>query len=320
MSTSAETGAPPASSLGGPDEEAASRPSDPEPGTRDRPLPDLGSVRSVRALLSAHGLAPDKALGQNFLIDRAAQRAVADAGDPDATSTVLEVGPGLGALTRVLAERGARVIAVELDARILPALRATTDAFERVEVRHGDAMRFDHDAMPTGSLLIANLPYQISTALLADALRSERYARMAILVQREVAERIVAHPGDAGFGAFSLLCRHFAEARIVRDVAPGCFLPAPKVTSSIVRLDPRPGVGDDPSTFARIREGFRHRRKTLRKNLVSAGHDATAVTSALDDLGLDPRVRAEVLELDTWRRLAARLDEIDDVPVDGRGV
>ena len=271
--------------------------------------PDLGSARAVRALLARHGLQPDKGFGQNFLIDRHALAAMVEAGAPTKESTVLEVGPGLGVLTRALAERGARVIAVELDRRMLPALRETTDALDRVEVRQGDAMRFDHAAMPQGSLLIANLPYQISTALLADALRSGRYARIAVLVQREVAERIVAGPSDPGFGAFSLLCRHFAEARIVRDVAPGCFLPPPKVTSAIVRLDPRPGVGDDPRTFARIREGFRHRRKTLRKNLVAAGHDAEAVRSVLADLALDARIRAESLELDEWRELARRLDD-----------
>lgn len=269
--------------------------------------PDLGSAREVRALLARYGLSPDKGFGQNFLIDRSALAAVVAAGDPPDGATVLEVGPGLGALTGALAERGAHVIALELDARLLPALRETTDRFRRVEVRHGDAMRFDHASLPEGAYLISNLPYQLSTALLAEALRSARYRRIAVLVQREVAERITAGPGDPGFGAFSLLCEHFAEARIVRDVAPGCFLPAPKVTSSIVRLDPRPGVSDDPDTFALIRDGFRHRRKTLRKNLVAAGHDARAVDAAITALGLDLRVRAEVLDLTTWRRLRAAL-------------
>ena len=272
--------------------------------------PDLGSAREVRALLARHGLSPDKGFGQNFLIDRRALAAVVEAGDPAPGATVLEVGPGLGALTRALAERGAHVLALELDARLLPALRETTDRYPDIEVRQGDAMRFDHGELPEGASLIANLPYQIATALLAEALRSGRYRRIAVLVQREVAERIVARPGDPGFGAFSLLCEHFAQARIVRDVAPGCFLPSPKVTSSIVRIDPRPGVGDDPATFALIREGFRHRRKTLRKNLVSAGYAAPAVVAALTALGLDPKVRAEALDLASWRRLRERLPPV----------
>jgi len=270
--------------------------------------PDLGSIRAVASLLARHGLAPDKGYGQNFLIDRRALAAVVDAADPPPGACVLEVGPGLGALTRALAERGAKVLALELDARLLPALRETTDAYPNVELRIGDAMRFAHAEMPEGAYLVSNLPYQIATALLAEALTSGRYRRMALLVQREVAERIVARPGDPGFGAYSLLCQHFAAARIVRDVSPGCFLPPPKVTSSIVRIDPHPGVRPDTSTFALIREGFRHRRKTLRKNLVTAGHDSAVTSASLDALGLDPRVRAEELQLETWRDLRAALD------------
>jgi len=270
--------------------------------------PDLGSIREVVALLARHGLAPDKGFGQNFLIDRRALAAVVDAADPPAGAHVLEIGPGLGALTRALAERGANVLALELDTRLLPALRETTDAYPNVEVRAGDAMRFAHAEMPEGAYLVSNLPYQIATAVLAEALSSGRYRRLSVLVQREVAERLVARPGDPGFGAYSLVIQHYAAARIVRDVSPGCFLPAPKVTSSIVRIDPHPDARPDPETFALIREGFRHRRKTLRKNLVTAGRDAAAVSEALDAASLDSRVRAEALDLETWRRLRAALD------------
>ncbi len=269
--------------------------------------PDLGSLRDVRALLARHGLTPDKRYGQNFLVDRAALRAVADAADPPPGAHVLEVGPGLGALTAELAARDLHVLALELDGRLLPALAEVVGDAANVEVRRADAVAFDHATMPQGAYLIANLPYQVATAVLGNALASGRYARIAVLVQREVAERIVADPGDAQFGAFSLVCRHYADAVIVRDVAPGAFLPPPKVTSSILRLDPRPGVGPDPTTFAWVRAGFRHRRKTLRKNLTAAGVDGAALDAALASEALDPRVRAEALDLATWRRLAARL-------------
>lgn len=269
--------------------------------------PDLGSLREVRALLARHGLAPDRALGQNFLVDRHALEAIADAAELPADATVLEVGPGLGALTAQLATRAGRVVSLELDRRLLPALEETVRHHPNVEVRRADAMRFDHDEMPPGSFLVANLPYQISTALLAAALESGRYRRLVVLVQREVAERVVASPGEPGFGAFSLLCAHWAERRVVRHVAPGAFLPPPKVTSSVVRLDARPGAEADPALFRLIRDGFRHRRKTLRGNLRSAGADAARVEAAFAELGLDPRVRAEALPLATWRRLADRL-------------
>ncbi|MEX2501399.1 MAG: 16S rRNA (adenine(1518)-N(6)/adenine(1519)-N(6))-dimethyltransferase RsmA [Trueperaceae bacterium] len=261
----------------------------------------------MRALLARHGLTADKAFGQNFLVDRPALRAVVDAGDPGPSDTVLEVGPGLGVLTRALAERGPRVIAVELDARLLPALRETTEGAGNVEIVHADAVRFDHRRLPPGSLLIANLPYAVATAIVAEALRSGRYRRLVVVVQREVAERMVASPGQVGFGAFSLVCRHWSRPTLVRHVAPGAFLPPPKVASSIVRFEVRPEARDRPALFTLIRDGFRHRRKTLRKNLVTAGYDADAVAVALVACGLAPMIRAEALDLATWSRLAETL-------------
>lgn len=279
----------------------------PDRDARAQTRPDLGSEREVRALLARHGLAPDKGLGQNFLIDRRALAAVADAAELPASAEVLEVGPGLGALTAVLADRARRVLTLEIDARLLPALQETTATRPNVEVRRMDAMRFDHGEMPPGSFLVANLPYQIATALLAKAFAAGRYRRMSVLVQREVAQRITASPGEEGFGAFSLLCAHYAAARVVRNVAPGCFLPPPKVVSSIVRLDLREDARPDAALFGLIRDGFRHRRKTLRGNLRTAGYGSGAVEEAFAALRLDPRVRAEVLPLSTWRALAARL-------------
>ncbi len=269
--------------------------------------PDLGSAGQVRDLLRRHHLTPDKGYGQNFLVDRAALRAVVDAGDPGPDDVVLEVGPGLGALTRALAERAGRVLALELDGRLLPALRETTESLPNVEVRRADAVRFDHAEMPQGALLVSNLPYQVATAVVGAALASGRYRRLAVLVQREVAERMAARPNDPAFGAFSLVCRHWAEVRVVRHVAPGAFLPPPKVASSIVRFDVRSDARDRPELFALIRSGFRHRRKTLRKNLTAAGIDAAAVVRSLDALGRDPMVRAEALELEEWERLATEL-------------
>lgn len=276
--------------------------------------PDLSRLRDVRAVLARHGLSPDKGYGQNFLIDRNALQTMVETADPPAGATVLEVGPGLGVLTAALAARDVTLVALELDGRLVPALRETTDAWPNVDVRLQDAVTFDHATMPQGSILASNLPYNVATHVIADALASGRYARMAVLVQREVAERIVARPGDDGFGAFSLLVEHFAAARIVRDVPPGCFYPAPKVTSSIVRLDPRPNVHPDERTFGWIRLGFRHRRKTLRKNLVAAGVPSHVVDDTLANLGLDGRVRAEALSLATWYRVADALSDGGETP------
>lgn len=271
----------------------------------------LTSRSVVTDLLDRHGLRPDKSFGQNFLVDRSALMAVVDAAEIMPAQTVLEFGPGLGVLTRELADRAGRVVAVELDSRMLRVLSETLSGFNNVEILHQDALLFDFSNVPEGTSLVANLPYNVATRLVSNALESGRISRIVAMVQREVAERMRANVGEPGFGAFSLFVRHFAEARIVRDVSPGCFLPPPEVTSSIIRLDVRPGVTEDPALFRLIRLAFAHRRKTLRKNLMMAGYSGNTVLHAMDLLQLDSRVRAEELSLERFRQLHAALAAAD---------
>ncbi|MEJ2357737.1 MAG: 16S rRNA (adenine(1518)-N(6)/adenine(1519)-N(6))-dimethyltransferase RsmA [Deinococcales bacterium] len=240
---------------------------------RTRPLT---SPSRIAALLERHGLTPDKGL------------------------------------TVELAARARRVVSVELDRRLAPALAETLRSLANVELIQGDAVRFDFSTLPEGSVLVANLPYNVATAVLTRALESGRFTRMAFLVQREVADRLTAEAGSPAFGALTLLVRHFGRARRVRHVPPGAFLPPPKVTSSIVRIDLRPDALPDPALFAFIRTGFAHRRKTLAKNLAMAGYAREAVHGALDRLGLDRRVRAEALDLDAFRALIEHLQARED--------
>jgi 16S rRNA (adenine1518-N6/adenine1519-N6)-dimethyltransferase len=263
----------------------------------------LTSPSRVRQLLGAHGLQPDRGFGQNFLVDAHALDAVVTAADIQADQTVVEFGPGLGVLTQQLAGRAGRVVAVELDRRLLPVLKETLAGSGNVELLHQDALEFDYSVLPEGSSLVANLPYNVATPLIMAALESGRIGRIVAMVQREVAERIRASPGESGFGAFSLLMRYYASARIVRDVAPGSFYPPPEVTSSIVRLDAHAGVRPDPQLFDLIHDAFRHRRKTLRKNLIMAGYGAEDAARALEALELDSRIRAEELSLESFRSL-----------------
>ena len=253
--------------------------------------------------MSRHGLRPDKGFGQNFLVDASTLADIVNAAEIAPQDTVLEVGPGLGVLTRELATLAGRVVSAELDERLEPVLAETLSELGNVELVWQDALEFDFGRLPEGSLLVANLPYNIATPLVAEALKSGRFKRLVFLVQREVAERFSASPGTKAYGAVSLIVKHFGEAEMLRDVKPGAFFPPPKVTSSVVRIRVDPEAETAPELFAFIRAGFAHRRKTLRKNLVMAGYDANEVSGALERAGLEPNVRAEALDLDQLRHV-----------------
>jgi 16S rRNA (adenine1518-N6/adenine1519-N6)-dimethyltransferase len=267
----------------------------------------LTSRRAVRELLARHQLNADRDFGQNFLVDAHALDAIIEAADPSPADLVLEIGPGLGTLTVALAERAGRVLALEADRRLAPLLAETLTGRANVEVRFLDALTFDYAQVPAGSLLVANLPYNVGTAILVRALTAGTFTRVVVLLQREVAERLTAVPGTAAYGSLSLFAQHHARPRIMRQVGAGSFMPAPKVSSSVVRLDIDPLARPEPDLFAFVRRGFAHRRKTLLKNLELAGFERAAVSAALSSLDLDPRVRAERLDLAAFRALRRAL-------------
>lgn len=247
------------------------------------------------------------ALGQHFLIDRAvAERAVALAGLAPG-SAVLEIGPGRGALTEVLLGAGLRVTAVELDEELAARLaaRATPD----LEVLSGDALRLDLARLPAGPLtVIANLPYSTGTAIVARLLEHpERFPRLVVMLQREVAERLCAPPGGRAYGSLSVLTALHATAHLAFGVPASAFAPPPKVDSAVVRLDvevePRLPVGD-PALFRRVvRAAFAQRRKTLRNSL-TGGFGAEAAARMLAAAQIDPGRRAETLSLEEFARLS----------------
>lgn len=269
---------------------------------------DLTAPSRVAELLRRHGLRADKGFGQNFLVDAAALRAIVDAADLSSDDFVVEVGPGLGVLTRALALRGADVLALELDKRLLPVLEETLadlsgdEAAGRVTILEADATTFDYEQVPSGASLVANLPYNVATVVIGRALESNRFRQLVVLVQREVADRLSAKPSTSAYGALSLFIAHFGSARTVRLVPPGAFFPPPKVTSAVVRIVTS-GADPDQALFDLIHAGFAHRRKTLLKNLVYAGYSREAGTAALRALQLDERIRAEALNLTQFKRL-----------------
>lgn len=257
-------------------------------------MPKLTSPKEVRELLQRHGLFADKRFGQNFLVSESHLTRIVEAAKPF-TGPVYEVGPGLGVLTRALAEAGAEVTAIEKDERLRPVLEETLKGLP-VHLIFGDALAYPWEEVPPGSLLVANLPYHIATPLVTRLLQTGRFARLVFLVQKEVAERMVAQPGTPQYGLLSLRVAYHAQAEKLFDLPPGAFFPPPKVVSSLVRLTPRK-VPDDPALFQLLEAAFSKRRKTLKNALTAAGYPKEKVEEALRSLGLPPDVRAEALEI-----------------------
>jgi 16S rRNA (adenine1518-N6/adenine1519-N6)-dimethyltransferase len=263
----------------------------------------------VRALLAQHGIAPHKALGQNFVVDaNTVRKVVRDAGVA-AGDLVVEIGPGLGSLTLALRAAGARVVAVEIDAGMVRALRGVLRDDEGVTVVHADAMHVDLADLVQGrpALLVANLPYNVATPLLMHALDSGVFARMLLMVQREAGERWTARVGHPLYSAVSVKVAARAEARIAARVSRRAFYPVPNVDSVTVAVRPHPQPSDDARLFALVEAGFGQRRKRLRNSLTAAGVTPQQTEEALVAVGLDPGARAEELDLVKWRRLAAAL-------------
>ena len=264
----------------------------------------LGRARAVE-LLARHGLAPRRARGQNFVVDPNTVRRIARLAGVGPGDRVIEVGAGLGALTLALAETGARVTAIEVDDGLVRALGEVLAGHPDVELLNADATTLDWArlAPPGGrAVLVSNLPYNVATPLVADLLDgAPGIARMLVMVQREVGERIVAGPGDGAYGAVSVKVAYWAVARLAGDVPRDVFLPVPRVDSvlvEIVRRD-RPAVDADRARLmALVRAGFAHRRKMLRRALAGLVDAA-----AFDAAGVAPTARAEELGLDDWARL-----------------
>lgn len=273
----------------------------------------------VRSLLERHGLAARKDLGQNFLADERVAAKLAELAGVGPQDVVLEIGCGLGVLTRALAARARRVVAVEVDAGLVRAVRAEGLLPANAELHHGDALELDLPALlaaePAPRRVVANLPYAVASPLLRRLLDArELLAGWSVMLQRELAARLSAAPGERDYGSLAVL--HQLAARVERalDVHPRCFWPVPRVVSSFVRLTAREGA---PGTaeLARIervaRAGFAHRRKTLVNSLRdAAGGEAwlARVEARLAALELPPAVRAEALAPAVWRDLAAALE------------
>jgi 16S rRNA (adenine1518-N6/adenine1519-N6)-dimethyltransferase len=269
----------------------------------------IDNLPPLRDVIAAHGLQAKKQLGQNFLLDLNLTSRIARASGPLEGITVIEVGPGPGGLTRALLAGGARkVIAIERDERALPALAEIAAAYPgRLEVISGDAMKTDYRSLADGpTRIVANLPYNIGTELLTGWLTSDPwppfFESLTLMFQREVAERIVARPGEKPFGRLGVLCGWRTEARIMFNVDRNAFTPPPKVTSSVVHLKPKAVDAAVPVNRLEqvTRAAFGQRRKMVRQSLKSLG---VPVGPLLEAAELQGDERAEELPIATFLAL-----------------
>lgn len=281
---------------------------------------DLCNIKDIKALLARHGFHFSKSMGQNFLIESWVPQNIAEASGADGQSAMLEVGPGIGPLTVQLAKRANKVLAVELDKSLYPILDETLADYPNVTVQPGDIMKLDIGALVDEHFegltprVCANLPYNITTPVITALIETGKFASITVMIQREVAKRICAAPGTSDYGAFSLFCQYYADTEYCFEVPPECFLPAPKVTSAVVRLVPRAeapqALVDDAFFFRVVKAAFAQRRKTLLNGLSSAfGNQMNKdeLRRVISECGFPETVRGETLGILEFAALAAAL-------------
>ena len=275
--------------------------------------------KAIEALLARHGFHFSKSKGQNFLIERDVPIRIAQTSGADEQNGVLEIGPGIGALSCELCRRAGKVVAVELDTTLLPILDETMADFDNFSVVSADVLKLDIPALVRERfagltpIVCANLPYNITTPALTALIEAKCFESLTVLIQREVAQRLCAKPGTAAYGAFSVYMQYYTEPELCFEVPPACFIPAPKVTSAVlratVRSAPPVAVADEAFFFRVIYAAFALRRKTLVNSLMTAfgALGKETLGQIVVSCGLDANVRGERLSLEDFARLADAL-------------
>ena len=279
---------------------------------------NLAHPSELKELLGRHNFSFSKSLGQNFLIDEGVLDKIVTAANIDKSTCALEIGPGAGTLTRLLAERADKVVAIEIDSALIPILNESMEEFNNFTLIHKDVMEVDLSNLTSeifeGSpfSVVANLPYYITTPIVMGLLESKLPVNtMTLMVQKEVAERMVAVPGTKDYGALSVAVQYYTKPSIVCKAEPHCFMPQPKVASTVIKLDVLPSpsvqVNDEKKFFKIVKSAFGQRRKTLLNALSKSPHisiEKSAIESALATMGLDPALRGERLTVEQFAQLS----------------
>lgn len=282
-------------------------------------MQSLTNISEIKDLLSKHGFSFSKALGQNFLINPSVCPRMAASCGADENTGVLEIGPGIGVLTRELAKVSAKVAAIEIDGRLLPVLNETLAGYDNIRLIHGDVMELDlkeiinREFGGMRTVICANLPYYITSPILMKLLESRLPVdSITVMVQKEAADRICARPGTRECGAVTLAVWYYSEPQKLFPVSRGSFMPAPNVDSAVIRLDIRKSppceVKDEKAMFRLIKAAFGQRRKTLSNSLMTAGLSRDETIALLDAAGIPRQARAEQLTLEQFAELANKMN------------
>ena len=286
---------------------------------------ELTDINQIHELLDRHSFRFSKSKGQNFLTARWVPERIAEEAELDMATGVLEVGPGIGCLTAELSRRAGKVLAVELDKSLKPVLEETLADCGNVEILYGDVLRQDIPALVREHLaglrpvVCANLPYNVTSPLLTAFIKADCIDSVTVMIQREVARRICAQAGSADYGAFGIFVQWHMETEILFDVPPSCFIPQPKVTSSVItlkrRTQPPVQVCDSELMFKIIRAAFNQRRKTLVNAMCAGLGNLTReqAENVLKSCGFDTRIRGETLDIVGFAKIANKIGGICDM-------
>jgi 16S rRNA (adenine1518-N6/adenine1519-N6)-dimethyltransferase len=273
---------------------------------------------NTKDIVKKYGFKFTKSLGQNFLIDDSVLADIVEGAEIGSEDFVIEIGPGVGTLTRELLKKAKKVCAIELDSELIPILQQELKDFDNLTLINKDALKVDFNEIigeEKSVKLVANLPYYVTTPIIVKLLtEGYPFKSLTIMIQKEVAERIDAAPGGKEYGSLSLLVQYHSKTRIIRKVSPGCFIPQPKVESMVINLEkldsPRVKVKDVKLFFDLIRDSFNMRRKTLSNAIRNVKLSKEDISKAFELSGIDPKRRGETLSIEEFGRLADVIKEL----------
>ncbi|MDP4090001.1 MAG: 16S rRNA (adenine(1518)-N(6)/adenine(1519)-N(6))-dimethyltransferase RsmA [Bacillota bacterium] len=273
---------------------------------------------NTKDIVKKYGFKFTKSLGQNFLVDESIVKDIVEGAEIGPEDFVIEIGPGVGTLTRELLKKAGRVCSIELDSELIPILKEELRDFDNLELINEDALKVDYRELigeEKNVKLVANLPYYLTTPIIVKLLTEDySFKSLTIMIQKEVAERINAAPGGKDYGSLSLLVQYYCNTKIVRKVTPECFIPQPKVDSMVISLEklpsPRVNVKDKKLLFEIIRDSFNMRRKTLSNAVKNSKLSKENLMKAFEMAGINPQRRGETLSIEEFAELSDKIKEL----------